>query len=310
MGFENGNLWQRLLAATETAINCGALHSIETAATELQQDDLPFMVRVATNLIRKARDKQQHATNRSSGGKPFNPFLPPETELTVGDISDTHLAVLNKFNVVQHHLLIVTRDFEHQETLLKHADFEAWWRCLREYPALGFYNGGEAAGASQRHKHLQLVPLPLYAGHNAYPFAALFASTPPGNAIQSLQRLPFLHAWCRLPEGLANLDPAEAARHSLQQYRQMLEHVGIRGLPDADGELQSAPYNLLMTDHWMMLIPRSQEFSQGISVNALGFVGSLFVKDRDGLETIRRIGPLNLLREVSLSADEALTHPE
>lgn len=64
-----------------------------------------------------------------------------------------------------------------------------------------------------------------------------------------------------------------------------------------------------MTDSWMQLVPRSQEFSQGISVNALGYVGSLFVKNQAGLETIRRTGPLILLQQVSVNAKEDLaTH--
>ncbi len=76
---------------------------------------------------------------------------------------------------------------------------------------------------------------------------------------------------------------------------------------NAEGERQSSPYNLLMTDSWMLLVPRSQEFSHGISVNALGYVGSLFVKDQTGLDTIRRIGPMNLLREVSVRSNEDST---
>jgi ATP adenylyltransferase len=262
-----------------------------------------FMVRVATNLLRKARDRQQR-TNSSQSGEAFNPFLPPEPELTVGEISATHLAVLNKFNVVQHHLLIVTRDFEHQETLLTQADFEALWHCLREYPALGFYNGGAEAGASQRHKHLQLVPLPLYGGRSDYPFAGRFACAPQGDRIQSLRSLPFLHAWARLPMGIGALEPVAAARQSLNRYREMLRRVGIQAIPDEAGVRQSAPYNLLMTDAWMLLVPRSQESSQGISVNALGYVGSLFVKDSDGLEIIRRSGPMTLLQAVSQSSGD------
>ena len=43
----------------------------------------------------------------------------------VADVSDTHLCLLNKFNVIEHHLLIVTRKFEHQETLLTVRDFQA-----------------------------------------------------------------------------------------------------------------------------------------------------------------------------------------
>jgi len=55
-----------------------------------------------------------------------------------------------------------------------------------------------------------------------------------------------------------------------------------------------------MTQDWMLLVARSQEFAHEISINALGYVGSLFVKNQNGLETIRRIGPLNLLHEVSV----------
>ena len=145
-----GTLRQTVIARTESAIACGALHSIETEHEILQQDGMTFVVRVATNLLRKAQDRQRRKKTEPNKGEEFNPFLPPEPELRVADISDTHLAVLNKFNVVDRHLLIVTRDFEHQEMLLTQADFEALWLCLREYPSLGFYNGGAAAGASQR----------------------------------------------------------------------------------------------------------------------------------------------------------------
>ncbi|NIO40609.1 MAG: phosphorylase, partial [Burkholderiales bacterium] len=39
----------------------------------------------------------------------MNPFLPYGKDLFVSDISETHLALLNKFNVIDYHLLIVTR---------------------------------------------------------------------------------------------------------------------------------------------------------------------------------------------------------
>lgn len=47
-----------------------------------------------------------------------------------------------------------------------------------------------------------------------------------------------------------------------------------------------------------------QEFNQGILVNTLGYVGSLFIKDQAGIETTHCIGPMNLLREVSVHTDE------
>ncbi|MES9860967.1 MAG: hypothetical protein ABW157_17270 [Candidatus Thiodiazotropha sp. LLP2] len=50
----------------------------------------------------------------------------PEPSLTVSELSPTHIAVLNKFNVVNHHLLIVTSKFESQERLLNECDVDAF----------------------------------------------------------------------------------------------------------------------------------------------------------------------------------------
>ena len=114
-------------------------------ATKVVEDaGVPFLLRSASSLRRKAADKKGRAGKRDRN---FNPFLPPEPELTLGAISQTHTAVLNKFNVLEQHLLIVTRDFEHQETLLSEADFHALWLALGEIDGLGFYNGGAEAGA-------------------------------------------------------------------------------------------------------------------------------------------------------------------
>lgn len=294
---ETGSLWQKLVERTQSAIACGALHSIETGQETLWEDGLPFVVRVAKNIQRKLEER--HKKRPHSGGQPFNPFLPPETALTVADISPTHLAVLNKFNVVEHHLLLITREFEHQERLLTQADFEALWLAMGEYPSLGFYNGGAAAGASQQHKHLQLVPLPIYSGQLGYPLQDFYRNAPQQAGIQQLLRLHFSHAWSRLPDGLVR-NPDEAAVYCLSLYRQMLEATNIRSLNLPDGERQAAPYNLLLTRDWMLLVPRSHEFSHHISVNALGYVGSLFVMDEQALTDLRKIGPLRLLREVSV----------
>lgn len=282
---------------TATATALGALQPIETELYRLEQDGINFVVRVASNLKRKAQGKLQAQKKR-----PFDPFLPPEPALTVAEISDSHVVVLNKFNVVEHHLLIVTRQFEDQRRLLSLADFEALWCCLREYPSLAFYNGGEVAGASQPHKHLQLVPLPLYAGNPAFPFEPVFPTAARAEVIKRLPSLPFRHAWCPLPEGIGD-DPSRAIGLSHALYHQMLESVGIQRLEAPDGQRQASPYNFLMTEGWMLLVPRSLECSRGISVNGLGYVGSLFVQDSGGFEEIRKQGPMNLLRAVSVPYD-------
>jgi ATP adenylyltransferase len=259
----------------------------------MEDAGVPFVVRLALNLERKLGDAARRATARSDS----NPFLPPEPDLVVGAVPPHHVAVLNKFNVVPHHLLLVTEHFEDQEMLLTERDFAALWACLAEFDALGFYNGGRDAGASQRHKHLQIAPLPLARRPPALPIEMLLDTVPQGGGILRVPGLGFAHAFVRLPSRPAG------APHLHAQYRELLAACGIGAVPAAGGERQGRPYNLLLTRRWMLLVPRTGEHSDGISVNALGYAGSLFVRDRAQLERVRTRGPMSLLRAVAVPAD-------
>ena len=297
MPLEQGTLWRRLLATTESAQRCGALLPVPTECAFIEDQGARFFVRVLSSLRRKdeARKKQDAATQ---AGKSANPFLPPEKELTVADISATHIAVLNKFNVVDHHLLLITRCFEDQDTLLTPADFEALWLCMAEYDGLAFYNGGREAGASQRHKHLQFVPLPLSPEGPAVPIEPLLAAADAGNAACPVPAFPFLHAFRRLANILAD-GPYAAAKRSFELYGAMLSDVGMHAPPVSGLAMQSMPYCFLVTRDWMLLVPRSKEFYEDISFNSLAFGGSFFVRDRGQLELLKKCGPLNALREVA-----------
>jgi ATP adenylyltransferase len=54
-----------------------------------------------------------------------NPFLPYEEDLWVQHLSDSHTLLLNKFNVVPHHVLVVTRKYESQQDPLNARDLAA-----------------------------------------------------------------------------------------------------------------------------------------------------------------------------------------
>jgi ATP adenylyltransferase len=60
-----------------------------------------------------------------------------------------------------------------------------------------------------------------------------------------------------------------------------------------------APYNLLVTRRWMLAVPRSRERFDSISVNALGFAGSLFVRDAAEMQRLREARPMRVLKEVA-----------
>jgi ATP adenylyltransferase len=288
-------LWPALRAQTQRALACGALQPIETALSHLEQDGVRFAIRQVSSLARKEAARRTDASTASGvNATRRNPFLPYEPDLCVGDLSPTHVALLNKYNVIDDHLLIVTRQFVPQTALLDHHDFEALLVALRGGDALGFYNGGEAAGASQPHKHLQAVPLPLDDAGWPAPLEALFASLSVTERGARISALPFAHGFARL-----DLLADDAAQTALKTYRALLQATGIDAI-DIDGLAhQGAPYNLLVTRRWMLVVPRAAERVEGISLNALGFAGSLFVRDAQQRDTLARIGPMTALARVA-----------
>jgi ATP adenylyltransferase len=294
--FARGSLAGSIATVTAKALASGALLPIPTGCQFIEDQGVRFFVRVLTNLQRKSA--QRAAEDRSAAvGKPVNPFLPYEQALFVADISDSHVAILNKFNVVDRHLLIVTREFEQQRALLTLRDFEAWWRCMGEYDSLGFYNGGPEAGASQPHKHLQLVPLPLVPQGPPVPIAPLLAPVRGTAGAGTIPGLDFLHSFAVL--GTATSE-CTAAREAFERYISMLGQVGLRPPTGNDPDLQGGPYNLIATREWLLLVPRSREFFGSISINALGFAGALLVWNEEQLRALRAAGPLTALRETAL----------
>ena len=295
---KKGALWERLVAATGHALRTGSLLPMPTDHAFIEDNGIRFFVRVLSSLRRKdeARKKQDAG---SIAGKSVNPFLPPEKDLLVADLTDTHLAVLNKFYVVEHHLLIVTRGFEDQDTLLTLQDFEALWLCMAEFSSLGFYNAGREAGASQQHKHLQLVPLPLAPEGPAIPIEPLFDGVGAPGEPCTIPAFSFLHSFVRLIPDIAR-DPATAAKASFALYGEMLHGVGLNTPDTSRLIVQSMPYCFLVTRGWMLLVPRSHEFFDGVSLNSLAYAGSLFVRDEVQLERLRAFGPMKALASAAM----------
>ncbi|MBE9138056.1 phosphorylase [Nodosilinea sp. LEGE 07088] len=288
-----GDLWRKIQQQTRHALDCGALKSIDTHYEFVDHGSMRFLVRILANLVRKEKADLAQST-RQKQGQPVNPFLPYDLDLFVANLSATHLCLLNKYNVVDHHILIVTRAFEDQDTWLTRADFAALALTLAEIDGLAFYNGGRLAGASQRHKHLQLVPPPLCPDHSPLPLATVVANLAltPTAPVES-PMLPFRHAIMPLGAG-ADGDTL------LTTYRTLLAYLGV----DWNNPTQTLPYNLLATRRWMIAVPRQRESYESIPVNSLGFAGSLLVKTPAQLAWLKAIGPMTVLKQVAYQSPD------
>jgi ATP adenylyltransferase len=264
--FEPGSLLRLAHERARTSLASGALQPITTETVEIDEDAVRFSVYILGELQRKLDADADQRSHR------INPFLDPDPELVVTDVSETHLCLLNKFNILDDHLLIVTRAFELQSERLDETDFTALALCMAEFDGLGFFNSGPVAGASQPHRHVQLVPVPIGAGPEPVPLAARIASG----------ALPFEHAF-------SAVDGRDASA-AFGVYCRHLEDLGL-----VAGAGPPEPYNFLVTREWMLTVPRRRERVDGIPINALAFAGALLVRDREQLESLRRGGAFPLL---------------
>jgi ATP adenylyltransferase len=277
-----------LAERTEQARRCGALQFVPTSMEVIEQSGIAFQVRIVESLARKE--------TATAAGSNANPFLPCDPDLFVAPISPTHIALLNKFNVVERHLLIVTRSFEDQRSQLTQKDCEALLIALTEIDGLAFYNAGREAGASQPHRHLQVLPIDAI---GPLPIDAVLRFAHPQEPVGAVPGLPFNHAYAPMDPDWTNPEKISGASfHAC--YRQLLRAVGLSVDAATGSQAPTAPYNLLVTRKWAFLVPRSRECFRDISINALGFAGSLLVKDRSQAETLRRVGPLTALRHVTI----------
>lgn len=281
-------LWQQAARISHAARDSGVLKPIETERLTVTEHGIPFVIRELSSL----RDKSQALQRlEQAGDRRQNPFLPPEPALVVSDIPPHHRCVLNKFCVIERHLLLVTRVFESQSQALNRSDFRALAICLAEGPALVFFNGGPDAGASQPHKHLQLLPLDQEAPP---PFTPLLEAAV-NLGLSRVPELPFAHSLIGLPTGLLQ-EPDSAADWLTRQYRKLLDALAIK--VTKDGDVRQA-YNLLLTDRWMLAVPRRCEKSGDVSVNALGFVGWVLVKRHEQAERLKAEGLMETLIAVT-----------
>lgn len=282
--FQPDTLKTKITAQIASAQQKGALKSIPTEYHLLKEQNLTFILRVVSNLERKEKAQKQQSTSGD-----FDPFLPYDPDLFVTDISETHLCLLNKYNVMDEHLLIVTREFEEQENLLDYADFWAVGAMLNVLDGLVFYNAGKIAGASVRHKHLQLVPREL-APNQGIPIESVLEDAEFEHAIGIVRSFRYSHAYLKL------VPPQEDsltswAQMSLASYQQLLTALALA---------PRSPYNLLMTREWMLIVPRSQASYQNIGINALGFAGAMLVSNQQQLEIVKEYQPLNILKAVGM----------
>ncbi|TYZ62178.1 hypothetical protein PybrP1_006551 [[Pythium] brassicae (nom. inval.)] len=298
-----------VLEASQRATQSGALKKI-TAGVELLPPAADSGVRFLLFEAQGAPPKPL-ATAEEAPKAPFrDPFAREhlERELFITQLHGTHNVVLNKFNVVDEHVVLPTIEYEEQEAPLSRADLRAMWTAMRALDAFAFFNCGYESGASQPHKHMQLMSYPslkAFTGLDMPPLLHFIAErlrNHPMSSVVQLPELPFLHFLHRI-----EIDPKteseDAADQLLSIYDAVLQQLNAREhYPDKLNRRASplpVAYNLLLTQAFVFVIPRRHQRFEGIEVNSIGFIGSFFVRDAAQRAFFEAQGPMALLRQVS-----------
>jgi ATP adenylyltransferase len=280
------NLKNLLNEVTERAEKSGALCTLPTRLEWVKDKSEEYASLGVTCLVRvidqfKQRTELhapfartlQNIEGKKEKDKERNPFLPYEPELFVMDLGPEHVVILNKYNLVPHHMLMITREFQSQTSPLSLADFAVAAACLAEMAGMVFFNGGHEAGASQKHRHLQMIP----EEQSDFPMVELI----------NHRTFPFPHfRW----DFAATSDQEARAKEMFEFYSKVLQEHGL-----LISSTEVRPYNILTTREWMVIIPRERGHYQGVGVNALGYLGSFLAIFPEQLEAIKELGPFHIL---------------
>ena len=221
--------------------------------------------------------------NKDLIGPKSNPFEPWEKILEIDSIGKNHHIILNKYPVQLGHILLITNTWKSQSDWLEKNDWEAIKEVNNDTTGLWFFNSGPLAGASQPHRHFQLLRRDINE-----------INCPREKWFLNFNNNPDLHK-----KFLSNIIIKKFSKSSLsneniyEAYLELSERLGI-GNPKKD-KIPKQPYNILLTNKWMVLIKRKTDNLAGISINALGFAGYILVTKRSNISYLKKYGPENLL---------------
>lgn len=322
------NLPELVRSAFQRAKTAGDLNYYATQVTILSPSSVPFQLRFSPALANKPTAPRPKP---SSPQKPFDPFESPENgPLFVAEIIPSHNLVLNKFAIVPEHFILATKDFREQTHLLEEGDLAATYACIEAYheaeeaggssgELFAFFNSGPHSGASQPHRHVQLLPVARMkeglADGSSWDVLAdklLDAQVDGGQAgpTTTARNLPFATFASRIGPATPSAADLHATytvlyRQAVEAVRKHLDPAGLAKESDetlpptsAAGDPQAEiSYNMAMTRSTLVICPRLAEgatlsSSEGdlvgkLSLNGTVLAGTALVKSEQEWDALR-----------------------
>ena len=266
--------WEKALNQTRLAIDNESLFPLKTdiITTDLYEKN---------DFIIRQLDTSKFNKKKIYGPKQ-NPFCPWEKILEIDKIGKNHQLILNKYPVQKGHILLITNSWKPQNGWLDINDWKAIKEVNNDTNGLWFFNSSPIAGASQPHRHFQL--LRRSEGELSCPREKWFLEMNINKDTNNILKRNIIVSKFNFLENSLSL---------FELYLELAKKLGL-GTPVNDRKPRYS-YNILITNRWISIIKRSNDHIHGFSINGLGFAGYLLVTDKSDINYLRKFGPEKLL---------------
>jgi len=266
--------WEKALQQTKISINSKSLFPLNTI-------DITKKLYKGNDFVIRKLDITKFKKNSLLGPK-INPFRPWDKILEIDSIGKYHQIILNKYPVQLGHILLITNEWKEQNGWIDIKDWDAIKEVNKDTTGLWFFNSDPLAGASQPHRHIQLLrrdPSEL--------------SCPREQWILDFDNVNYKNQRFKKNILLKKFSKTLNEENIHEIYKDLSYKLGL-GEPEIDKKPRY-PYNLIFTNNWMVLIKRKTDNLYDISVNALGFAGYLLVTEKSDIKYLKKYGPEKLL---------------
>ena len=273
------SIWSKALEISRKAVDIGAVIPLETFKYKSNDNFCDYELRFLKSPIPKYLVDY---------GPKRNPFIPWDSKLEIQSIGSNHTLILNKYPVQIGHMLLITNSWKPQNGWLDVHDFDAIKNVDNDTSGLWFFNSSKEAGASQPHRHFQLLPRHYH--EIICPRYDWFCSL-----LNNKNGMKSLISHCISIKSRKKKNDS-SSNDLFHLYQSMINEMNLGDINCADKPTK--PYNLLITSEWIALITRKTERSKGFNINALGFAGYFLGTKKSDVDSLIKFGPEKILKDV------------
>ena len=180
--------------------------------------------------------------------------------------------------------MLITNNWKPQNGWLELNDWLAIQKVNEDTSGLWFFNSSPIAGASQPHRHIQLLRRSY--DQDSCPREKWFLDLEVRNDKKTKLKKNIV---------VSKFNFLENSSKIYNLYLKLTKKIGL-GDPLNDKKPRY-PHNILITNNWIAIIKRKFDHLHGLSVNGLGFAGYLLITEKSDINYLKKIGPEKLLED-------------